>query len=61
MNKTVSDLLKQVEANANTIRDKLLSEADERYQRKRDDLQREYAAERQSILNAFGMDIPTPD
>jgi hypothetical protein len=48
------DLLKQAEQNARTIRDRLLTEADARYQRKLDDLQREYAAEQQAIRDAFG-------
>lgn len=34
----------------------LLNDADERYKRKLDDLQREYAAERSAITTAFGMD-----
>ena len=52
------DLLKQAEDSTKNIRDKLLLDADERYKRKRDDLQREYAAERQAILDSFGMDAP---
>ena len=48
------DLMKQVEQNANGIRNRLLDEADARYKRKLDDLQREYASERQSISDAFG-------
>lgn len=53
------DLLKQAEDNARNIRDRLLAEADARYKRKLDDLQREAAAERQSISEAFGgFDVP---
>ena len=55
MNKTnLADLWKQVEQNAAAIESSLLKEADERYKRKLDDLQREYAAETQSIREAFG-------
>lgn len=53
------DLLKQAEQNARNIRDRLLAEADARYKRKLDDLQREAAAERQSIHESFG-GIDTP-
>lgn len=52
-----NDVLKQAENNARSIRDRLLNAADERYRRKMDDLQREYAAERASIEEAFGMDV----
>ena len=52
-----NDVLKQAENNARCIRDRLLNAADERYRRKMDDLQREYAAERAAIEEAFGMDM----
>jgi hypothetical protein len=51
----IADILKQAAANSDGIRQKLLSEADARYQRRRDELQREYAAECAMISEVFGV------
>ena len=53
---SIKDELNLFEKKIQDVQTLLLNDADERYKRKLDDLQREYAAERNAITNAFGMD-----
>ena len=55
MNLNIAKILQEAAENSDGIRQKFLSEADARYQRRRDELQREYAAECQMIDDAFGI------
>ncbi len=54
MNLNIAKILQEAAESSDGIRQKLLSDADTRYQRRRDELQREYAAECQMINEAFG-------
>jgi hypothetical protein len=57
----IAEILKQAAANSDGIRQKLLSGADARYKRRRDELQREYAAECAMIGEAFGVVEASPE
>ena len=58
MNQNIAKILQAAAESSDAIRQKLLSDADARYQRRRDELQREYAAECQMINEAFGNIAP---